>query len=60
MRFSGILISRYEGDVLECSEGIDGQPGATYEVKYKGDTEIYAIDHLQEDFDSGALKFIDV
>lgn len=50
----------YEGAVLDCVKGKDGQDGAVYEVKYKGEKDKYLVDHLQQDMDTGALKFIDV
>jgi len=52
--------SWYDGNVLECVEGKDGQDGAVYEVKYKLEKDVYLVDHLQEDFDSGSLKFNDI
>lgn len=50
----------YEGNVLDCVEGRDGQDGAVYEVQYKGEKEKYLVDHLQEDLDNGSLKFKDI
>jgi hypothetical protein len=53
-------IQWYEGTVFDCIKGVDGSVGAVYEVQYKGEEEPCQVDHLQEDYDSGALKFKDL
>ena len=50
----------YQGTILECTKGMDGSIGAEYEIRYNGDRKLYRVDNLQEDFDAGTLKFIDV
>ncbi|KAK3101484.1 hypothetical protein FSP39_003938 [Pinctada imbricata] len=50
----------YEGTVLDCIRGVDGNKNAVYEVMYKGENEAYEVDNLQDDLNNGSLKFKDL
>ena len=41
-------------------KGKDGTSDAVYEVLYDSEEEAFEVDNLQQDFDDGCLKFIDV
>jgi hypothetical protein len=50
----------YTGTVLETVEGVDGKPGAVYDILYDGDDEAFTVDHLLDDYASSSVKFVDL
>lgn len=50
----------YKGTVVSVLSGTDGNMNAVYEVLYDGEDKLYEIDHLIEDYRSGAVQFCDL
>lgn len=46
----------YTGTVLSVMSGTDGDLDAVYEVLYEDD-EVYEVDHLVQDYQSGSVDF---
>ena len=49
----------FSGHVTSVIDGKDGDQTTVYEVKYKGDSNLYSVD-LFDDYMNGSLKFTDV
>ncbi|CAC5381699.1 unnamed protein product [Mytilus coruscus] len=50
----------YKGTVTAVIDKNDGDEDAEYEVHYENHKEANIVDHLNEDFKKGSLKFIDI
>ncbi|CAC5405812.1 unnamed protein product [Mytilus coruscus] len=50
----------YKGTVTAVIDKNDGDEDAEYEVHYENHEEANIVDHLNEDFKKGSLKFIDI
>lgn len=50
----------YKGTVTAVIDKNDGDEDAEYEVYYENHKEANIVDHLNDDFKKGSLKFIDI